>query len=133
MRLRRAAPMPNTPPDGGGGGGGGHGVLPWVAFGVGGAGLIVGVITGGIAVGDHSSLSSACGGGNCPPSQSSNLSSYHTMGLVSTIGFVVAGVGAAAGVTLLLLPGKSDSAPPAAGLHVQPTIGLGSIGAVGTF
>jgi hypothetical protein len=114
-------------------GGGGHGVWPWVAFGVGGAGLIVGGITGAIAVGDHSSLSSACTGGTCPPGQSSNLSSYHTMGLVSTVGFIVAGVGAAAGVTLLLLPGKSDSAPPAAGLHVEPAIGLGSVGAIGTF
>ena len=56
------------------------------------------------------------------------------MGLVSTVGFIVAGVGAAAGVTLLLLPGKSDSAPPAAGgVHVEPVIGLGTVGAVGTF
>jgi hypothetical protein len=124
-----AAGPGQTPPSEGGG----HGVLPWVAFGVGGAGLIVGAITGGIAVGDHSSLSGPCGSGTCPQSQSSNLSSYHTMGLVSTIGFIVAGVGAAAGVTLLLLPTHSDSAPPAAGLHVEPVVGLGTVGAIGTF
>jgi hypothetical protein len=108
-------------------------VWPWVALGVGGAGLIVGAITGGIAVGDHSNLSSACSGGTCPPSQSSNLSSYHTMGVISDVGFIVGGVGVAAGVVLLLLPSHGDSAPPAAGLHVKPVVGLGSVGAVGTF
>jgi hypothetical protein len=128
-----ASPAPASPDQSSASSGGGHGALPWVTFGVGGAGLIVGGITGALALGDHSSLASACTGGSCPPSQSSNLSSYHTMGLVSTVGFIVAGVGAAAGVTLLLLPGKSDMAPPATGLHVVPTLGLGSVGAVGTF
>jgi hypothetical protein len=112
----------------------GPGPWPWVAFGVGGAGLIVGAITGGIALGDHSSLASACGGGTCPSSQSSNLSSYHTMGLVSTVGFVVAGVGAAAGVVLLLVSPKSSAAPATGnGVHVEPVVGLGTLGAVGTF
>jgi hypothetical protein len=113
---------------------GGVSPWPWVAFGVGGAGLAVGIITGGIAAGKHGSLASGCPGGVCPPSQYDNLDSYHTMSLVSTVGFVVAGVGAAAGVTLLLLP-KSDAAPPpaAAGLHVTPVIGPGALGAIGTF
>lgn len=113
---------------------GGASPWPWVAFGVGGAGLAVGIITGAIAASKHSSLASGCPGGVCPPSQYDNLDSYHSMSLVSTVGFVVAGVGAAAGVTLLLLP-KTDAAPPppAAGLHVTPVLGLGSLGAIGTF
>jgi hypothetical protein len=111
-------------------------VLPWVAFGVGGAGLVVGSITGLLAVGDHSTLANNCMNGTCPPSQDGNLSSYHTMGLLSTVGFIVAGVGAAAGVVLLIAQPKGDSAaapPAAAGLQIAPAIGLGSIGAVGTF
>ena len=105
----------------------GRSPLPWVAFGVGAAGLGVGVVTGVLALGKHSDLAKVCGGG-CPPAQQGELDSYHTMGLLSTIGFVVAGVGAAAGVTLLVVQPKGETAP-AASLVVGP----GSIGAVGRF
>ena len=106
---------------------------PWVAFGVGGVGLGVGVVTGVLALGKHSDLASKCGGGTCGPAQYSDVDSYNTLGLVSTIGFVVAGVGAAAGVTLLILQPKGDSAPPATGLRITPVVGPGSLGAVGSF
>jgi hypothetical protein len=108
-------------------------IAPWIAFGVGGAGLVVGAITGGLALGDHSTLANECTSGSCPSSNSkaqSDLSSYHTMGAISTVGFIVAGVGAAAGVVLLITGPKSQ---PTTGLQVSPTIGLGSLGAIGTF
>jgi hypothetical protein len=108
-------------------------ILPWVAFGVGGAGLVVGAIFGGIALGDHSTLSGECMSGTCASNNSkaqSDLSSYHTMGAVSTVGFIVAGVGAATGVVLLLTAPKSQ---PTTGFQIAPTIGLGSLGAVGSF
>jgi len=127
-----AAPAPAAGPEAAPSGGK-HSALPWVAFGIGGAGLIFGGVTGLLAVGDHSTLANNCKNGTCPPSQDSNLSSYHTMGALSTVGFIVAGVGAAAGVILLVTQPKGDSAPPAAGLQISPAIGLGSIGAVGTF
>lgn len=111
----------------------GRSILPWIAFGVGGVGLGLGAVTGILALGKHSDLSKACTGGTCGPDQQSNLDSYHTLGMLSTVGFIVAGVGAAAGVTLLVLQPKAtpDAAPaaPAARLVVGP----GSIGAVGTF
>jgi hypothetical protein len=100
-----------------------------VAFGVGGAGLVLGAITGGIALGDHSSLSNKCGGG-CPASAQGDLDSYHLMGTLSTVGFIVAGVGAATGAVLLLVQPKETTA---SGFHVAPAIGLGSVGAVGSF
>jgi len=104
---------------------------PWVAFGVGGAGLGLGVVTGVLAIGKHSDLAKSCTGG-CGPAQQGELDSYHTLGLLSTIGFIVAGAGAAAGVTLLLVQPKAESpaaSTPAASLVVGP----GSIGAVGRF
>jgi hypothetical protein len=107
----------------------GHSVWPWVAFGVGGVGLGLGAVTGIVAIGKHSDLTKACPGGTCGPDQKSNLDSYHTMGTLSTVGFIVAGVGAAVGVTLLVLQPKASDAGPAARLVVGP----GSIGAVGTF
>lgn len=119
-------PAPATEPSSG------PSIWPWVALGVGGAGLVVGGITGGLAVSDHSSLTSTCKPA-CGPSQQSDLSSYHTMATVSTVGFIVGGVGAAVGVTLLLLQPSAAPAAPTTGLHVEPAIGLGSIGATGTF
>jgi hypothetical protein len=119
-------------------------ILPWVAFGVGGAGLLLGGITGAIALGDHSTLvKDGCTSSGCPASANNDLSSYHAMGTISTIGFVVAGLGGAAGVVLLLMQPKS--APPAsaeapaqdksrtAGLRLYPVLGLGSAGVSGSF
>jgi hypothetical protein len=131
-----AMPADNGPPpppsDATASPGGGRSIWPWVAFGVGGAGLITGAITGVLAISKHSSLSGPCGSGTCPVSSNGDLDSYETLGTVSTIGFVVAGVGAAAGVTLLLLQPKSNP-PPATGLHIVPVLGLGAVGAQGTF
>jgi hypothetical protein len=101
-----------------------------VAFGAGGVGLLLGVITGAVALGDHGSLANKCSGGSCPPSEQSDLDNYHTMGMLSTVGFIVAGVGAATGVVLLLTAPKESSTT---GLNVTPAIGLGTVGAVGTF
>jgi hypothetical protein len=115
-------------------------ILPWIAFGVGGAGLIFGGITGGLAIGKHSTLAGECNNGVCPPADQSDLDSYHLMGTLSTVGFIVGAVGVTAGVILLFVhPGKSESPAPAAtttataGIEVQPVVGLGTIGAVGRF
>jgi len=74
--------------------------LALVAFGVGGVGLVAGAITGVIAMGKHSDLESACKEGTCPGNQQDAVDSYQTMGLLSTIGFIVAGVGGATGALL---------------------------------
>jgi hypothetical protein len=106
----------------------------FVSFGVGGAGLLGGIVTGIVALSDHSTLKDKCPGGTCPVTESSELSSYHTMGALSTVGFVLAGVGAAGGVTLFLLaPKGSPSVAPATGLRIVPYVGAGFAGATGTF
>lgn len=129
-----------------GGSGGHHSVLPWVAFGIGAAGLGVGAVTGFMAMGEHSTLANECSGSVCNssnPAVSGDLDSFHTLATVSTIGFIAGGVGVAAGVILLLAQPKGESAarasaptaPPAprAWLSVVPVVGVGSIGAAGTF
>ncbi len=127
------AQQPATPDQAPAASSGGSSVLPWIAFGVGGVGLGLGAVTGILAMGKHSDLQKACTGGTCGPQQQSDLDSYHTLGTLSTVGFIVGGIGAAAGVTLLRLQPKAspDAAPatPAA----QLVIGPGSIGAVGRF
>jgi hypothetical protein len=74
--------------------------LAAIALGVGGAGLVFGGITGAIALGKHSTLAKDCTGGKCPETDSKKVDSYHTMAMLSTVGFIVGGVGVAAGAVL---------------------------------
>ena len=78
--------------------------LAFVAFGVGGAGLVVGGITGLLALGKSGDLKDKCGADKnaCPADSQSDIDSYKSMGTISTIGFIVAGVGGATGLVLLL-------------------------------
>ncbi|HWZ91670.1 MAG TPA: hypothetical protein VNW92_22565 [Polyangiaceae bacterium] len=106
----------------------------YAAFGVGGAGLVLGGVTGALALGKHSSLSKACNSaGQCPSSQSDMVKSYHTLGTISAVGFAVGLVGVGAGTALWVLGRSSEAAPAAQGLMVHPYVGLASLGAVGSF
>jgi hypothetical protein len=135
---------PNPPPPGPGdtvtpppsdapaSGGNGMKYAAYGAFGLAGAGLVVGSITGIVAMGKASSLKDVCRDGKCPSSEDSNISSYKTMATVSTVGFIVAGVGAAAGAVLFITAPKSSGAlgnKTDIGLYVGP----GSLGAAGRF
>jgi hypothetical protein len=112
--------------------GGGRKTAAFVALGLGGAGLAVGGVAGILAMSKHTQLKQACPDGVCDPTtQGAALDSYHTVGTISTIGFIAGGVGVAAGAILLLTQPK-DSAPPAAA-NWSPFIGVGSAGVRGTF
>jgi hypothetical protein len=114
-------------------------ILPWVAFGVGAAGLATGGIAGIVAMGKHSDIAKQCPDPNACTYAGAHgdISGYHSVATVSTVGFIVGGVGVAAGVVLFLTRPKGESGPSAAAtptaLRVIPTVGLGSIGAIGTF
>jgi hypothetical protein len=111
------------------------------AFALGGAGLALGGVTGILAIKKHAKLSPACVGGTCGPDQKADLDSYHTLGTLSTIGFIVGGVGAATGTVLLFVkPPSSEggatsgaSHKPRSAVHLTPFVGLGSAGVEGTF
>jgi hypothetical protein len=109
---------------------------PWIAFGIGGVGLAVGSIAGLVAMGKHSDLSKSCQNAVCDSSHQGDVNSYHSVASVATIGFVVAGLGAAGGVVLLLMQSGGDAHAAAAeppGRYVAPVLGLGTIGARGRF
>jgi hypothetical protein len=112
-----------------------HSNVPaYVALGIGGAGLVVGGITGALAFGKAS---------DCPNKvckTQSDLDSAKSMATVSTIGFSVGIVGVAVGTVLLLTGGHSSEAPPAQAaahrsrkLAVSPWFGLSSAGLMGSF
>lgn len=111
-------------------------VPAYIAFGIGIAGVGVGTVTGILALSKKSSLDTACGPSKtgCPSSSQSDIDSAKTMGTISTVGFIVGGVGVAAGVVLLLTEGSSSSASATVGsVHVTPDIGAGFVGAHGSF
>jgi hypothetical protein len=124
-----ASPDSSPAPPATGGGGSWNKTAGYIAGSVGAAALIEGVITGVIALGKHSDLSKSCTNG-CPPSESSALSSYHTVGALSTVGFVVGAIGLAGGAVLIFTAPKE---PQASGIRVVPYVGFGSAGAVATF
>ncbi len=107
-------------------------LLGWIGVGVGGAGLVAGSITGLVAMGQRTSLQDeGCEGNACYTDQASDVDSYNSMRTASSVGFIVGGVGLAAGATLLLTaPSHAERAPTAgAGLW----IGVGSAGVSGRF
>ena len=103
-----------------------------IAFGVGGVGLVVGAVTGGLALGKHGTLANECTNGACSPSAQSDLDSYHSTALLSTIGFIVGGVGVAAGAVLWFTAPKTE-ANGSGTAYVAPYVGPGTVGAVGRF
>jgi hypothetical protein len=103
----------------------------FIAFGVGGAGLALGAVTGALALGKHSTLSNECPGGTCSTTSAhSDLDNYHTQAGLSTVGFIVGGAGIAAGVILWFV---APSSPRASTGSVSPYVGPGSVGVTGRF
>ncbi|MBS2015701.1 MAG: PEGA domain-containing protein [Deltaproteobacteria bacterium] len=134
------------PPPGADSGGKGSGqkTAALVAFGVGGVGLVVGAITGIIAIGKHGDLADKCTNGTCGNDLQSDVDSYKSVGTISTIGFIVAAVGAGTGAVLWFTAPKEGSAqngssrfatvpPPRSGFSVTPYLGAGAAGVTGRF
>src|SRR5205814_1915981 len=100
VRLVASAPVPTTsattsatiaPPD----------VPPsrfstvtWIGIGVAAAGVVAGTVTGVMSISKKGTLESECNGTRCPPSSNDTIKSASTLATVSTVSFVVAGVGA---------------------------------------
>jgi hypothetical protein len=104
--------------------------LVYIGFGIAGVGVVVGSVTGVMALSKKSSVDEQCVDNRCPPSTHDDIDSGRTLGNVSTIAFVVAGVGAGVGVYGLLAGGGEPAAEKAG---VSPWVGLGSAGVRGKF
>jgi hypothetical protein len=101
---------------------------PAVAFGFGGAGLLTGVIAGSIAAAKLSDLGQVCGPDlSCPSPLRGDAEMGRAAAHVATVGFIAAGLGAAVGVTLLVVPVKKSQAQ--VGLEIGPSF----VGVKGAF
>jgi hypothetical protein len=108
------------------------------AFAIGGAGIVVGSVTGILAMTKHSELVSGCPDRTCGRDEESNYNDFHTLGTVSTVGFIAGGAGLATGVVLLLVKPKTSVETPAPGQASRgatwsPFIGVGAAGVRGSF
>lgn len=108
--------------------------ITWVAFGVAGAGVVVGSVTGLMSIADKSAAQSGCTSNNqCPPATHADIESARSLAAISTIAFIVAGASGAAGVVSLFI---ARPAPQTAGTNsasLTPWIGFGSAGLAGSF
>ncbi len=104
-----------------------------IALAAGGVGLAVGGIFGAIALGKRSDLDAECNAAKvCPSSSQGTLGSLQTTSTVSTVAFIVGGVGVAAGVVLLFVP-SAHPARAEQGLTLRPVVGPTGAGITGSF
>jgi hypothetical protein len=98
----------------------------YVALGIGGLGIAIGTVTGVLALRKRSELRAVCQSGACPPSAESNINAYHSLGLVSGLGFGLGLAAATTGVVLLQLGGQAKQSETAQRLslrlHVNPNL-----------
>jgi hypothetical protein len=103
--------------------------LPYV---VGAVGLGMFAVAGGLALDKANRLKAYCPDQHCPSTQTSTLYDVSILGTVSTVGLVVAGLGAVVGTTVLLLTPPEGGKRPA-GSSVSAGVGLGSFEIKGRF
>ncbi|MEZ4221062.1 MAG: hypothetical protein R3B13_09035 [Polyangiaceae bacterium] len=109
-----------------------HRTMMYVGFGVAGAGVLVGGVTGLMAFSKSSSVEGDCVDNRCPPSTHDDIDAGRTLGTVSTVSFALAGAGAALGVwALLASPDAAADERKSAG--ATPFLGPKGVGVRGRF
>lgn len=118
--------------------------LAVAGFTVAGAGLVLGSMTGLLAMSKKSNLDALCKGTQCPPEAYDDLEAAKTWGTFSTIAFGVGAVGAVLGIYALVTQksatqerGENPTSTQAASRPARATanvwIGPGSVGVHGSF
>jgi len=113
-------------------------ILMFGGFGLGIVGVGVGTVTGLISLTKTNELKDQCPEGKCALEKQGEIDSAKSLGNISTVAFIVGGVGVGVGVVGLIMS-RSDAkekAAPAA-LHkiekLEPVIGLSYVGLKGAF
>jgi len=108
-----------------------------IGFGVAGAGIIAGTVTGGLALGAASEAKAGCQGDLCPAANETAAKSAvkrsKPLAHVSTASFAIAGAGAIVGVLGMVLIGSDETSDEEDQASIQPVLGLGYGGLHGRF
>lgn len=110
-------------------------VPAYAMFGVAGAGLLAGALTGGMSLAMTNDLKVRCDDNECPPDATGDLDTATAFAHASTASFLLAGAAAATAVILLVAdpgPKRAASTTPRAA-RVDPWISFGGAGLRGTF
>jgi len=94
--------------------------LVYAGFGTAAVGVAVGTVTGFMTLSKASALKDACPEGRCPPASQSDIDSASATGTVSTVAFVIGGLGVAAGVVGIFMSGRSSEAPASGSASARP-------------
>lgn len=86
----------------------------WSGAALGVAGLTIGAVGGIVALSKKSSLDEVCSGVHCPRASEGDVSSAKSMAAVSTVGFVLAGVGATVATVAWMLRPEAEARTAAA-------------------
>lgn len=104
-------------------------IAGWASIALGGAGLSLASIMGVMVLGEQDDLLARCPNRQCPEAAHDDARSFETKRILTTTGFIVGGVGLAAGMTLLLLaPAAADEKAA-----LRPLLGPGLVGLEGSF
>jgi hypothetical protein len=129
-RVETAAPSGEETPPGEEESAGTAMTVAFVGFGVAGAGLVAGVITGALSYTRAKELEERCPGGVCSESDRGEQESIIALANGSNASLAVGGVGLAVGIGALIFALQTE---PDAAAPVEPVIGLGSMGVRGSF
>jgi hypothetical protein len=110
--------------------------VPWrtvayVSFGTSAAGLVLGTVTGALALSTKQTAEAGCTEGRCPPSTWESIDRAHTYATISTVGFATFGAALGLGFASLALAPTRDTSSSA--VQVRPRVGLGYAGVEGSF
>jgi hypothetical protein len=101
-----------------------------VAFSIGGAGLLTGVVAGAIWLSKNSDILPQCTDGECPARLGPEIDTTITIGRLAAAGFVIGAVGGVVGSWILFTSGGQAGSPGGA---AKVVIGPGSIAVRGAF
>jgi hypothetical protein len=111
--------------------------IPWrtvayVSFGTSAAGLVLGTITGALALSTKHTAEAGCTDGRCPPATWESIDRAHTYATISTVGFATFGAALGVGFASLALAPTGDTGSSTS-VRVRPQVGLGFAGVQGSF
>jgi hypothetical protein len=107
--------------------------LTYIAFGIGGAGLITWAAAGIPFLQAQNDLKDKCPNDHCPATESDSVDRYRKLGTIAGIGMGVGLAGIGVGLALLLSDDSGDPAAEQAQAGIAPYVAPGAVGVHGRF